>query len=109
MYSEISRIETLQKVKETLERSCEDHLGKVIELTWKFVTLPNPLIVCQPKKFDLRIHDPESRYWNKQAREFELTYVRPVVYRNYEGVVARKGWVANPTTSQQRARTCVLS
>ena len=85
-----------------MESSHEDHLGKVIELTWKFVTLPNPLIVCQPKEFDPKIHDPESLYWNKQAKEFELIYIRPVVYRNYEGVVARKGWVAN--TSQQRSK-----
>ena len=111
MYSDISSNETFQKVKEALERSDEDHLMKVIELTWKFVTLPNPLIVYQPKKFDSQIHEPEHGRWDKHAKEAELIYIRPVVYRNYEGVVACKGWVANTATGQQSkwAGRCVLS
>ena len=106
IYHEILRGKTLRKVRETLESSDEDHLRKVIALTWKFVTLPNPLIVCQPKKFDPKIHDPEHSHWDKHAKQFELTYARPVVYRNYEGVVARKGWVANtaPKMSNQRPK-----
>ena len=111
MYSDISSTETLQKVKEALESSDEDHLMEVIELTWKFVTLPNPLIVYQPKKFDSQIHEPEHGRWDKHAKEAELIYIRPVVYRNYEGVVACKGWVANTATGQQSkwAGRCVLS
>ena len=49
MYSEMSSNKTLQKVKAVMESSREDHLGKAVALAWKFVTLPNPLIVCQPK------------------------------------------------------------
>ena len=97
--------ETLQKVKETLKISSEDHLGKVIALAWKFVTLPNPLIVDQPKAFDYQIHDPEFGHWDKQAKDFELIYTRPVVYRNYEGVLAEMGWVANTTTDNTRSTT----
>ena len=81
-------------MKETLESSREDHLGKVIELTWKFVTLPNPLIVCQPKKFDPQIHDPEHGHWDSKCKD-ELMYTRSVVYRNYKGAFACEGWVAN--------------
>ena len=111
MHSDISSNETLQKVKETLESSKEDHLGKVIQLTWKFVTLPNPLIVYQPKKFDSQFHEPQFGHWDKHANEVELIYIRPVVYRNYEGVIACKGWVANTVTGQQSklAGRCVLS
>ena len=107
MQNDTSSDETLHKVKETLESSREDHLGKVIALTWKFVTLPNPLVVYQPKKFDSQIHEPQYGRWDKHAKESELIYLRPVVCRNYEGVVASKGWVAN--TSQHRGGKCVLS
>ena len=113
IYSETSSDGTLQKVKKVLESSDEDYLGKVIELAWKFVTLPNPLIVCQPEKYSPRIHDPEHGHWDgEHTKEFELTYIRPVVYRNYEGVLARKGWVANTATSQQNyglSGMCLLS
>ena len=108
MYSNISSNETIQKVKETLESSHEDHLGKAIELTWKFVTLPNPLIVCQPKKYDPQIHEPEFGYWDRHAKESPLIYTRLVVYRNYEGVVASKGWVANTPITPLRSQ-CILS
>ena len=104
--------ETLQKVKQALESNPKDHIGNVIELAWKFVTLPNPLIVCQPKNFDHKIHDQEFGYWDKDVKEGELLYIRPVVYRNYEGVLASRGWVANTPASQQTSwipKQCCLS
>ena len=97
----MSSDEILQKVKSTLENYPEDHLGNIIALAWKFVTLPKPLIVCQPERFDLRIHEPEFGHWDKQAKEFKLVYARPVVYRSYEGVMVCKGWVANTPTVMQ--------
>ena len=97
--------ETFQKIKATLENSPQDHLGKAIELAWKFVTLPNPLIVCQPGKYDSKIHSPEHGYWDsKQTHESNLIYTRPVVYRNYEGVLACWGWVADKVTSKQHSQ-----
>ena len=103
IYSEISSNETLQRVKGALESSHKDYLGETIVLVWKFVTLPNPLIVCQSKKFDPQIHDPEHGHWDsKYKNDLELIYIRPVVYRDHEGVLACKGWVANTTTTQQR-------
>ena len=97
-------------MKETLESSDEDHLGKAIELAWKFVTLPNPLIVCQPEEFDPRKHDQDYINWDKSTKEKKLIYLRPVVYRNYEGVVACKGWVANTNPlNQQNKHLCLLS
>ena len=95
MYGEILSPKSCQKVKESL-RSHEDHLGKAIALAWKFVTLPNPLIVCQPKKFDPQIHDPELGHWDSECKD-EIIYTRPVVYRNYKGALACEGWVANTT------------
>ena len=106
--------ETFQKVKTTLESSPQDHLGKAIELAWKFVTLPHPLIVCQPEKYDSHIHSPEHSYWDsKQKHESNLVYTRPVVYRSYEGVLACQGWVADKVTGKQYNQpsesTCSLS
>ena len=88
-------------LKKILESSEEDHLGKVIELAWKFVTIPKPFIVCQPKSFDDHIHSEEYGHWDNHAKELPLIYTRPVVYRNYEGVLASKGWVANTVANQQ--------
>ena len=106
--------ENFQKIKTTLESSPQDHLGKAIELAWKFVTLPHPLIVCQPEKYDSRIHSPEHGYWDsKQKHESNLVYTRPVVYRGYEGVLACQGWVADRVTRKHYRRpsesTCSLS
>ena len=110
LYNEVPSDKMHPRVKEALESSHQDDLRKAIELAWKFVTLPNPLIVaCQPKEFDSQIHDQEAVYWDNQANKCELVYLRPVVYRNYEGVLARKGWVANIGPSQQRPERCVLS
>ena len=67
-------------MKKTLENSDEDHFRNVIELTWKFVTLPNPLIVCQPNSFNYHIHSLEYGYWDRLAKDSELIYTRPVVY-----------------------------
>lgn len=101
MYKEISSDEIRRKVKETLESNHEDHVGKAIALAWKFVTLPNPLIVCQPQNYNPQIHGPEYGHWDsKHTKTFALIYTRPVVYRNYEGMLASKGWVANTVTSQ---------
>ena len=81
LYNEVPSERMHPTVKEALESSHQDDLRKFIELAWKFVTLPNPLIVaCQPTEFDPRIHDPEAVYWNKQANDSELIYIRPVVY-----------------------------
>ena len=84
------------KVKETLKSSSQDHLGKAIELAWKFVALPNPLIAYQPKKFNEHIHQKDFYHWDdEQMHTSKLIYIGPVVYRNYEGGLAYKGWVAN--------------
>ena len=110
MYSEVPSDKMHPRVKEALESSHQDDLRKAIELAWKFVTLPNPLIVaCQPKEFDSQIHETEAVYWDKDAKELPLICIRPVVYRNYEGVVARKGWVANTAPSQQGNSKCFLN
>ena len=80
LYSEVLSDKMKPRVKEALESSHQDDLRTAIELAWKFVTLPNPLIVCQPKKYDSRIHDKEAVYWDNQADECELIYLRSVLY-----------------------------
>ena len=95
-------------MKEKLGSSHEDYLGKVVELAWKFVTLPDPLVVCQPEGFNHRIHSEEYGHWDKHAKDFKLIYTRPVVYRSYEGELASKGWVANTVTTQLESK-CLIS
>lgn len=92
--------EHVQRVKKALESQNDDkdHLGKAIELAWKFVTLSNPLIVCQPEVFDERIHCREFDHWDKKKPTSKLIYTRPVVFRNYAGRLASQGWVANTDT-----------
>jgi len=72
---------------------------QVVELAWNFVTLPNPMIVCQPEKFSSDIHSRDFQHWNKQAECYRLKYARPVVYRSYHGLVACKGLVGNEKES----------
>ena len=75
----------------------DNWLGRVVQLTWRFTTLPTPLIMCQPNKFDDKIHEPQFGHWDKQkqkADDYTLIYLRPVVYRSYLGKQACKGWVA---------------
>ena len=96
-------------MKDILEISHTDALREAIQLAWKFVTLPNPLIVCQHTQFDYQVHDPEAKYWDEHKKELPLIYTRPVVYRNFEGRLACKGWVANTATSQLTDQKCILS
>ena len=74
-------------------------LNHVVRLTWKFITLPSPLIICQPATFSEQIHEPEFGYWDKSVRPTKLIYTRPVVYRSYQGILACKAWVANTAKS----------
>lgn len=72
-------------------------LKQVVELAWKFVTLPSPIVVCQPDTFDDHIHNKLSAYWTpvQPPQPYKLIYVRPVVYRSYHGPLEQKGLVAN--------------
>ena len=76
-------------------------LKQVVELAWKFVTLPSPIVVCQPDTFDDHIHNKLSAYWTpiQPPQPYKLIYVRPVVYRSYHGHLEQKGLVANQVES----------
>lgn len=83
------------KIQPLLEGFLErEHLRTAIDIAWKFVTLPSPVIVCQPKTFDPKIHEEEYGLWDPTS-EAELIYSRPVIYRCYEGQQQCKGMVAN--------------
>ena len=71
-------------------------LNKVVEMAWKFVTQPNPVIVImEPKTFDTELHDRYHGRWDKHHNSKPLIYVQPVVYRSYHGVIMSKGVVGN--------------
>ncbi len=74
-------------------------MNGLVELAWQFVTLPNPMIIWEPKKFTEQTHEREFGYWNPSAsHDSPLIYIRPVVYRSYQGDLALKAWVANSQT-----------
>ena len=72
----------------------KDDMQQAAIIAMKFITLPNPVIVCQPVDFNSKIHDKEHGYFDDTA-EAELVYTRPVIYRCHEGTVVFKGIVAN--------------
>ena len=79
-----------QKVSESLD------FDKVVDLALRFTLLPRPLIVAQPQHFDRSTHDQQYGKWDKtlfSTKNYELEYYHPVVYRAYDGYVARKGCV----------------
>lgn len=70
-------------------------LEKVVEITWKFVTQPSPIVVCLPEEYDDELHKKDHEHWNKSQTNPKLIYGRPVVYRSYHNIVMRKGLVGN--------------
>ena len=73
----------------------EEYLLKCVQVAWKFVTLPSPIIVSQPEVYNPQIVEREYGYWDENTPDAVLIYTRPVVYRCYDGNRAEKGMVAN--------------
>ena len=76
----------------------QEYMLKCVEVAWKFVTLPSPIIASQPKDYNLQIVEREYGYWDESTPDAKLIYTRPVVYRCYDGNRAEKGMVANTDT-----------
>ena len=62
---------------------------------WHLVSVSPPLIVSQPPVVREEWQDREYEYWDKGLSSYRLAYTRPVLFQNYEGAVAMKGWVGN--------------
>ncbi len=62
------------------------------------VTLPNPMIILEPGTIAEQTHEREFGYWDPSNTSTQLIYLRPVVYRSYQGDIACKAWVANSET-----------
>ena len=73
----------------------QKYLLKGVQVAWKFVTLPSPIIACQPEAYNPQIVDREYGYWDGSTPDAKLIYTRPVVYRCYDGNCSEKGMVAN--------------
>lgn len=52
-------------------------LHELIELAWEFITLPNPLTICQPAHFAERTHECQFDYWDPSKPNAEMIYLRP--------------------------------
>ena len=86
----------------------DNWLDRIVQLTWRFTTLPSPMIMCQLDKFDDKIHEPQHGHWDKsklKAGDYKLVYLRPVLYRSYHGKQACKGWVAMEGVHKEEAET----
>ena len=78
-------------------------LKNVVEVAWKFVTQPKPVVVSLPKTYNSELHYPYFGRWDESQRDFQpLIYARPVLYRSYHGVPMSKGFVGNKSTDQTR-------
>ena len=68
-----------------------------VQLAWKFVTQPYPVIISTPKtmKFDDTLHKSSFQHWSEDEGKQPLINVQPVVYRSYHGEVLVKGVVGN--------------
>ncbi len=91
-------------------------VDRIVYLAWRLVTLPCPIIVCQPEVLDETIMDKETCHWVPKANNYRLVYSEPVVYRSYHGtILERKGTVGNelvstgkPRSVPQSAQKCVI-
>ena len=93
--SKIRELLQIHRAKGKLEID-ELPLDKIAAITWKFVTQPSPVIVCQPDKYDSAIHNECPGYWDEDRKDFaKLIYIQPVVYHSYHGEIIRPGLVAN--------------
>lgn len=76
-------------------------LKNVVEVAWKFVTQPKPVVVSLPETYDSELHNPYFGHWDESQRDSQpLVYARPVVYRSYHGVPMSKASVGNINTDQ---------
>ncbi len=62
------------------------------------VVLPNPMVIFEPDTIADHTHERELDYWDHSNPGAKLIYLRPVVYRSYQGDLACKAWVANSET-----------
>ena len=68
-----------------------------IEIAWSLVTAVPPLIPsCAEQKFCEKLHEKSSFSWDdRRPTNYELKYIRPVLYANSSGAVTQKGCVRN--------------
>ena len=83
--------------KGTLLSAAELQLEEVVAVAWKFVSQPCPIIVCQPDKYVMELHQQaNAKHWDEEHKHSpKLIYAKPVVYRSYHGLVLKKGLVGN--------------
>ena len=92
--------ETCNKVGRVIQTN-QKYLLKCVQVAWRFVTLPSPIIACRPKDYIPQIVDREYGYWDESTPDAVLIYTRPVVYRCYDGNCAEKGMVGNTAVSKK--------
>ena len=95
--AELTNDEAYNKAGRALQAK-QEYLLKGVQVAWKFVTLPSPIIASQPETYIPQSVEREYGYWDDSTPDAPLIYTRPVVYRCYDGNRAEKGMVANTET-----------
>ena len=109
MKEEVKNLPRFKYAKGTL-KPANLPLERVVKLTWKFVTQPCPVIVCQPEKFDPDLHREYINHWDETKNDSaQLVYVEPLVYWSYHGPILRTGCVGNSFDSVVPKKSVVSS
>jgi DNA repair exonuclease SbcCD ATPase subunit len=73
-------------------------LDKVAEVAWKFVTVPNPVIVMELEHYyGEEFQTRQYGKWKDGCEDYTLVYGRPLVYRSYHGIVMHTALVGQKT------------
>lgn len=88
---------TLADVGAPSENEMSKFVSSACHLSWNLLTTVPPLVCAQPNTaFCKECHQKElTPLWNNEIESYELVYYRPVLFLNYDGKVAREGWVGN--------------
>ena len=69
---------------------------QAIDIAWSLVTAVPPLIAsCDECTFRDNLHEQHPSWDDERLTDYELKYIRPVLYANSLGAVTQKGSVRN--------------
>ena len=95
MFRKLQEKARFKKAMQLSRSAVHRHVDQACRLMWHLVSVSPPLIVSQPPVVREEWQDREYEYWDKGLSSYRLAYTRPVLFQNYEGAVAMKGWVGN--------------
>jgi len=77
----------------------DEYISTAVQLAWDMVTTQPPVVIDTPPHFSEEIHERQYTQWDEDLMNYDLSYMRPVLYYSCNGKLALKGWVGNKTLS----------